>query len=182
MHLRQFVNIHLKKWCEAAYDAYYVYKENKKYIMAEDDGFGFKTIKHVDFSNTSVKKQNSVWSGLHQFLQIKEGLNLTEENLNCCYMSNFTFFKKYISVNENNIYGLTGTLGSPKTQEAMKLLYKLNLLFIPTFKEPKLIIENQIIIKDKDEYKDKLINKIIDILFVQDRSVLVIFKYIKQVI
>ena len=68
-------------------------------------------------------------------------------------MSNFTFFKKYISNNENNIYGLTGTLGSQKTQEAMKLLYKLNLLFIPTFKKSKLIIEKPIIIKDKDEYR-----------------------------
>ena len=181
-HLQKFVNIRLKKWCEAAYDAYYVYKENKEYIIAEDDRFGFKTIKPVDFPNTGVIKQNSVWTGLHQFLQIKEGLNLTEENLNSCYMSNFTFFKKYISIIENNIYGLTGTLGSPKTQEAMKILYKLNLLFIPTFKEPKLIIENPIIIKDKDEYKDKLINKIIDIVFVQNRSVLVIFKYIKKVI
>ena len=181
-HLQQFINMRLKKWCEAAYDAYYVYKENKEYIIAEDDRFGFKTIKPVDFSNTGAIKQNSVWTGLHQFLQIKEGLNLTEENLNSCYMSNFTFFKKYISIYENNIYGLTGTLGSPKTQEAMKILYQLNLLFIPTFKKIRLIIENPIIIKDKDEYKNKLINKIIDIVFIQNRSVLVIFKYIKNVI
>ena len=77
----------------------------------------FKTIKPIDFSNTGVIQENPVWTGLHQFLQIKEGLRLTEESLNSCYMSNFTFFKKYISNDENNIYGLTGTLGSKKTQE-----------------------------------------------------------------
>ena len=181
-HLQNFITIRLKKWCEAAYDAFYVYKENKEYIITEDDRFGFKTIKPVDFSNTGVIKENSVWTGLHQFLQIKEGLNLTEENLNSCYMSNFTFFKKYISNNENNIYGLTGTLGSPKTQEAMSLLYNLKLYFIPTFKKSKLKIENPIIIKDKDEYKEKLIDKIKEIVFVQNRSVLVIFKYIKKVL
>ena len=180
-HLQKFIRIRLKMWCESAYDAFYVYKENKEYIITEDERFGFKTIKPVDFSNTGVIKQNSVWAGLHQFLQIKEGLTLTEENLNSCYMSNFTFFKKYISNNENNIYGLTGTLCSQKTQEAMKLLYKLNLLFIPTFKKSKLIIEKPIIIKDKDEYRNKLINEIKNIVFIQNRSVLVIFKYIKNV-
>jgi preprotein translocase subunit SecA len=181
-HLQQFIKCRLKKWCEAAYEAFYVYKENKEYIISEDQRFGFKTIKPVDFSNTGVIKQNSEWTGLHQFLQIKEGLNLTEENLNSCYMSNFTFFKKYISINENNIYGLTGTLGTQKTQDAMKILYKLNLLFIPTFKKSKLKIEEPIIIKDKDEYKKELINTITNIVFAQNRSVLVIFKYIKNVI
>ena len=79
-----------------------------------DEVYGFKTIKPFDFSNTGIIQENSVWTGLHQFLQIKEGLKFTEENLNSCYMSNLSFFKKYISSNENNIYGLTGTLGSKK--------------------------------------------------------------------
>ena len=64
-HLQNFITIRLKKWCEAAYDAFYVYKENKEYIITEDDRFGFKTIKPVDFSNTGVIKENSVWTGLH---------------------------------------------------------------------------------------------------------------------
>ena len=180
-HLTGFINCRIKKWCESAYDAMYIYKENREYIIAEDETYGFKTIKPVDFSNTGVIQENSVWTGLHQFLQIKEGLRLTEESLNSCYMSNFTFFKKYISKNENNIYGLTGTVGSEKTQEALKILYKLNLLFIPTFKEYKLKIYNPIIEKDIDEYERILINKIKDIAFTQGRAVLVIFKYIALV-
>lgn len=181
-HLQKFINIRLKKWCESAYDALYIYKENKEYIITEDEKLGFKTIKPIDVSYTGIIRQKSVWTGLHPFLQIKEGLNLTEENLNSCYMSNFTFFKKYISFDENNIYGLTGTVGSEKTQEAMKILYKLNILFIPPFKKIKLKLEKPIIIKDKKEFKKQLINQIIDITFKQNRSVLVIFKYIKNVI
>ena len=159
----------------------YIFKENREYIISKDETYGFNTIKPVDFSNTGVIQENSVWTGLHQFLQIKENLRLTEESLNSCYMSNFTFFKKYISTKENNIYGLTGTIGSEKTQEALKILYKLNLLFIPTFKESKLKILEPIIEKDPDKYEDTLISKIRDIAFNQGRSVLVIFKYIDDV-
>ena len=180
-HLSGFINCRIKKWCESAYDAMYIYKENREYIISNDETYGFKTIKPVDFSNTGVIQENSVWTGLHQFLQIKEGLRLTEESLNSCYMSNFTFFKKYISKNENNIYGLTGTVGSAKTQEALKILYKVNLLFIPTFKEYKLKIYPPIIEKDINEYDKILINNIKDIAINQGRAVLVIFKYISQV-
>ena len=180
-HLQDFINIRIPKWCESAFDAMYIYKENREYIIAKDETYGFNTIKPVDFSNTGVIQENSVWTGLHQFLQIKENLRLTEESLNSCYMSNFTFFKKYISSKENNIYGLTGTVGSEKTQEALKILYKVNLLFIPTFKESKLKILEPIIEKDPDKYENTLISKIKDISFNQGRSVLVIFKYIEEV-
>ena len=180
-HLQTFINNRIEKWCESAYDAMYIYKENKEYIISMDEVYGFKTIKPVDFSNTGIIQENSVWTGLHQFLQIKEGLRFTEESLNSCYMSNLSFFKKYISPNENNIYGLTGTLGSKKTQQALKILYQLDLLFIPTFKECKLKIDNPIIEKDIDKYTEIIINKIREYSIDKGRSVLVIFKYIKEV-
>ena len=53
-HLQQFITMRLKKWCEAAYEAFYIYKENKEYIITEDEKYGFKTIKPVDFSNFSI--------------------------------------------------------------------------------------------------------------------------------
>ena len=156
-HLQSFINNRIKKWCESAFDAMFIYKENREYIISKDINYGFNIIKPVDFSNTGVIQENSVWTGLHQFLQIKENLRLTEESLNSCYMSNFTFFKKYISKKENNIYGLTGTVGSEKTQEALKILYNLNLLFIPTFKESKLKIIEPIIEKDPEKYEEILV-------------------------
>lgn len=66
-------------------------------------------------------------------------------------MSNLTFFKKYIKykssadfnqeIIENNIYGLTWTLGSEISQNALKKLYNLNLVFIPSHKKNQLIIK-----------------------------------------
>ena len=180
-HLHNFIRMRLVKWCESAFDAMYIYKENREYIISKDIEYDFKTIKPIDFSNTGVVQENTVWTGLHQFLEIKEGLRLTEENINSCYMSNLSFFKKYISDSENNIYGLTGTLGTNKTQKALQILYNLNLLFIPSFKKSKFKYLPPKIIGDLKIYKDILINEIKDFAMNQKRAVLVIFKYIEEV-
>ena len=180
-HLHNFIEKRIEKWCESAYDAMYIYRENKEYIISNDPEYNFKTIKPVDFSNTGVIKENTVWTGLHQFLEIKEGLSLTEENINSCYMSNLTYFKKYISNIENNIYGLTGTLGTNKSQNALQLLYNLNILFIPSFKERKFKLLPHKITNNLNLYNDLLINEIIEIAINQQRAVLIIFKYIEEV-
>ena len=180
-HLHNFIKKRIEKWCESAYDAMYIYKENKHYIISNDPEYGFKTIKPVDFSNTGVIKENTVWTGLHQFLEIKEGLSLTEENINSCYMSNLTFFKKYISNIENNIYGLTGTLGTNNSQNALQILYNLNLLFIPCFKDSKFQKLTPKVTNNLNYYNDLLINEIIEISINQQRAVLIIFKYIEEV-
>jgi preprotein translocase subunit SecA len=180
-HLHSFIKMRIKKWCESAYDAMYIYKKNKEYIISNDPEYGFKTIKPVDFSNTGVIQENSVWTGLHQFLEIKEGLRLTEENINSCYMSNLSFFKKYISNEENNIYGLTGTLGTNKSKTALQILYNLTLFFIPSFKERKFKDIPPKISNDINEYNNMLINEIIEISINQKRAILIIFKYIEEV-
>ena len=179
-NLHSFVKMRIKKWCESAYDAMYIYKENREYIISNDSEYGFKTIKPIDFSNTGVIQENTVWTGLHQFLEIKEGLRLTEENINSCYMSNLSFFKKYISKEENNIYGLTGTLGTNKSQIALQKLYNLNIFFIPSFKESKFKYLPPKTTNNFNEYQNILINEIIEIVMNQ-RAVLVIFKYIEEV-
>ena len=188
----KFIIHKIKKWCEAAYEAANTYKKDYDYIIKEDKRLNFKVIKPVDYINTGVVEENSIWSGLHQFLQIKERLRMTEENLNSCFMSNLTFFKKYIKykkiennsseiIENNNIYGLTGTLGSEMSQNALKILYNLNSIFIPSFKEKQLIEEKEIIINDEKEYMDCLKEIIKTKAIKEKRAVLVIFKYIANV-
>jgi preprotein translocase subunit SecA len=197
--LEEFVPKKLNKWFDSAFDARFNYKLNKDYIITEDKELGFKVIKPIDYSNTGVIEEDSVWTGLHQFLQLKEHLRITEENLSSCYMSNLTFFKKYIKnkndnecnynssdIIENNIYGLSGTLGSKKSQEALKSLYNLDLVFIPSFKDRQLIYkkENNMILKKSSntgEYSDKLKEIIKRIAIDEKRAVLIIFKYIDEV-
>ena len=127
-YLDEFIENRLKDWCNAAFSAIFDYEINKNYIINKDKNNN-DVIQPIDFSNIGIIRQNSVWNGLHQFLQIKHGLRLTEENLSSCFISNLIFFKLY-----KNLYGITGTLGSLKTQEAIKEIYNIELVSIPSFK------------------------------------------------
>ena len=171
-----FFDSRIEHWCKMAYDAMFNFKLNQNYFISKDDNYDFKTIKPIDYENTGVILKNSIWSGLHQFLQIKEGLTFTEENINSSFMSYLSFFKKYKIIN-----GITGTLGSKKTQKAMKIIYKINLLRMPPFKARSLQIYEPKTFSDEKLYKEKLINEIIEFSAHHKRVVLVIFEYMSQV-
>ena len=176
--LHDYILLRKKEWCRNAFEAKYEFQKNKQYIISNDEE-GNKVIKPIDYYNTGVTQQNSVWPGLHQFLELKEGLNLTAENLNSCYMSNLTFFKKYINYKGNNLYGLTGTLGSKETQLALNKIYKMNFILIPTYKPRLLEPPTYFIIDDDKKYFDQIINEINK--FSEKRAVLVIFEYIDNI-
>ena len=93
--------------------------------------------------------------GLHQFLQIKHGLRLTSENLVTSFVSNVGYFKRY----GNNLYGLTGTIGSEESQQFLKSEYKINIGFIPSFKKKQL--KEVPIIMNKNN--TKWLNKVWDV-------------------
>ena len=173
----EFINSRIEHWCKMAFDAMFNFEEKRNYFIPEDKNIEFITIKPIDFENTGVILTNSVWSGLHQFLQIKEGLTLTEENINSSFMPYLSYFKKY-----KRIYGITGTLGSKKTQQAMNIIYKISLLKMPPFKARALQIYEPRIYSDKKLYKKELINEIIEFSAHHKRVVLVIFEYMSQVI
>lgn len=171
-----FIFSRVDHWCKMAYDAMFNFKKNKNYFISKDEIAEFDTIKPIDYVNTGVILKNSVWSGLHQFLQIKEGLIFTEENINSSFMSYLSFFKKYKIIN-----GITGTLGSKKTQQAINTIYKINLLRMPPFKTRALQIFEPKTFSAEEEYNKELINEIIEFSAHHKRVVLVIFEYIIQV-
>ena len=173
----EFINSRIEHWCKMAFDAMFNFKLNENYFISEDKNAKFLTIKPIDYENTGVILKNSVWSGLHQFLQIKEGLTFTEENINSSFMSYLSFFKKY-----KTIYGTSGTLGSKKTQQAINIIYHIKLLKIPPFKERALQIYEPRVFSDDKLFKENLINEIIEFSAHHKRVVLVIFEYMSQVI
>ena len=177
-HLHTFIQNRKKDWCNCAYDALFNYKENKHYLISYDENYKFETIKPIDFSNTGIIQDNSVWSGLHQFLEIKHGLRLTEENLNSCFISNLCFFRLY-----KEKFGLTGTVGSKKTQEVLKNIYDLDVIFIPTFKEGKYLFNSQSDYSCDNNQQEFYKNVLMEIFqkYYANRAILVIVKYIDQV-
>lgn len=89
-----FVERNLEKWMECALDARFKYQNNVEYKItkqvvkceniAEED-----VIVAIDNQNTGVSLSNTILSnGLHQFLQLKHGVNLTYESLTSCFVSN----------------------------------------------------------------------------------------------
>ena len=83
-----------------------------------------RKISPVDYKNTGVINLRMQWNnGLHQFLQLKHGVKLENETLNTTFLSHYIFIRKYILQEENNIYGLSGTLGSESTKNLLKKLF-----------------------------------------------------------
>lgn len=180
--LHDYIVLRKKEWCRNAFEAKYEYRRNKQYKISENLE-GIKVIKPIDYFNTGVIQQNSVWTGLQQFLELKEGLQLTPENINSCYMSNLTFFKKYITnkgkKSYNNIYGLTGTLGSYETQLALNKIYNMKFIILPTYKQSKLKNPNYTIMNKHQLYIEYIIKEIKE--YSKKRAVLVIFEFIENI-
>ena len=176
--LHDYILLRKKEWCRNAFEAKYEFKKNKEYTISKDES-GFNVIKPIDYYNTGIIQQNSVWPGLHQFLELKEGLNLTPENLNSCYMSNLTFIKKYKNLKGNNIYGLTGTVGSKETQKALHNIYNMNFIIIPTYKPTLFKQLSPTILNNYSIYEETIVKHIIE--YSKTRAVLVIFEYIANI-
>ena len=170
-----FINARVVHWSKMAYDAEFNFKRDKHYIIYKDKTKGIDKIKPIDYINTGVTLHYSVWSGLHQFLQIKEGLELTGENINSSFMSYLSYFKKY-----NLIFGITGTLGSEKSQKAINDIYKINLLRIPPFKKRQFDPHKPKVFQNLKEYDKEIMNEIVKFSAIDQRVVLVLFEYIAQ--
>ena len=132
-------------------------------------------ISPVDFSNTGVFSLNMNWSnGFHQFLQIKHGLVLNAEDLTTTFLSHYSFFKRYTTEKVNNIYGVTGTLGTEKSRDLLKKLFKVDICIIPPFKPSKFILLERISgFKTKDEWKQSIMKNIFENID-RKRAILVI--------
>ena len=143
------------------------FKKDQNYYISKDKNTGFKRIIPIDYENTGVILQNSVWSGLHQFLQIKEGLIFTEENINSSFMSYLSFYRKF-----KQIYGILGILGSKKAPQAINIIYNIKLLRMPPFKTRRLMIYEPQTFSDEKEYNTQLINEMIEFSVNSKRVVL----------
>ncbi|CAM2724787.1 unnamed protein product [Rotaria socialis] len=173
VHLKEIVTKSLLlKWIDSAIYAKYRCEHNKHYILKKNK------VAPVDASNTGIVQQNMHWSnGLHQFLQIKHGAKITPESLSTNFISNVTYFKRY----KQNIYGLTGTLGSISARQLLNRTYSVDSVIITPFKKKQYRELTPIIIhtEPRDWYNnivESCINKLEN-----GRGVLVIMKFIQEV-
>ena len=116
-----------EKWPNSAIEAVLMV-ENERYLVNNGK------VEPVDNENTGVIQHNTHLSyGLQQFLQLKHNCSMTAVSNITSYLSNVGFFKLYINKekNINNIFGLTGTLGSQTAQDLLYDIYNLDFVFVP---------------------------------------------------
>jgi len=137
-------------------------KENNKVIIVD--------------RTTGYKKPGSRWQNcIHEFVEIKEGVEVESPTISTCSITQCTFFNMYKSIT-----GLSGTLGGDSDEKILKSAYKINLFRVPRNLPSKLPIIKRERPEDPFDLYDLIAEEILEITQ-QKRPVLVIFDTIKQV-
>lgn len=106
-----------------ALTAYHKYQLNKHYIINEDD-----EVQIVDAYTGRVTPGRSWGQGLHQMIEIKEGLELTKPRETKAEISYQNFFRKYFSLS-----GMTGTCFEVKKE--LRDVFRVDCSAIPLLKK-----------------------------------------------
>lgn len=173
-YLYQYAKEEMPKWAHSAIESQFM-EENVRYRVNGDK------IEPVDNENTGVIQHNTNLSyGLQQFLQLKHDCTLTSVSTITSYLSNVGFFNLYKKENENNIIGLTGTLGSENAQKMLNNIYNLDFAFIPPASERMLFQLLPRLEKNDTDWMNTIINTCLREAK-SEREVLIICKSIKIV-
>ena len=170
--LKEEIENHIESWIDSTITAFMMVMNIDYRIIIED---GYRKIVPIDYGNTGVTQNNMVWhNALHQVLQIINDVEVFPENLNTNFLYMITFFQKY-----NELYGLTGTIGSETNQKTLKQLYKVDLFFIPPNLKSQLKKRSEIVFTDEIQWERTIIDETKEIID-ENRSVLLICRSIKE--
>ena len=165
----------LKSWIEHAKSAL-EYKKDEQYIVRFNKEKGKKEVQIIQLSTGRVNIGSRWSNGLHEFIEVKEGLEPETENNTIASISHPSFFNNY-----NIIFGLTGTIGSDIERKEILDIYKLDSFNAPTNfasqrkTDPTKLFENKEL---KEEYIIKEIVKHIS----KGRPVLILLLTIEDTI
>lgn len=102
------------------------------------DRHEYKAIIPVDFKASGVLEKNKKrGNGLQQFLEFKHQLAISPISNVTNYMSNFHYFKRYLS--GRGIFGVSGTLGGKADQDFLARHYKTKSYTVPAYHHKKLV-------------------------------------------
>lgn len=139
--LESYVDRKMDSWISNAVKARYDHHQNQHYIIRKkdehkDDINAEENIIPLDIG-VGVTQQNTIWTDLHPFIQIKHNLQVTPDSLSSIFIANSEYIRLY-----RNISGLTGTLGSEKEkEEIIRKIYDAKSTIIPTYRLGKMVYE-----------------------------------------
>lgn len=105
---------------------------------ANDSDHQYHVVIPVDFKASGVLEKNKRWGdGLQQFLEMKHQLAISQMSNVTNYMSNFHYFKRYMT--GKGIFGVSGTLGGQADQDFLARHYKTRSYPIPAHCHNKVV-------------------------------------------
>lgn len=168
-HLKEFVNTQVSRWVKSAIQAL-SYQEKVHYVIQ------YGRINPVNYDSNGVVEHFTNWGdGLHQFLQIKHGLEVTSENFTTNFLSTVGYFRRY----GKNLIGLTGTLGSEKSREILQEVYHVDCAYIPSLREKQFLVLSPIVSEDHTQWLNEICFSTTHELQ-KERGVLIVCETIKQ--
>ena len=175
-HLNEFMSEHSGQLANSIIMAN-AYKLGMQYKISNPENKQEK-ITPVDYLNTGVVQLSLTWSdGLHQYIELKHGLNIKAESLTNVFRSYVGYFLKY----EGNIYGMTGTLGKEEHHEYLKEVYKVDTKLMPNYIKKNLEKFKPTVVDNTKDWLDEVGNQAIRKAEYSKRGVLIICKTIDDV-
>ena len=164
----EFVEKQKEKWITNAIEALN-YQENVHYVVQDGE------IRPVDYYSTGIVQSSTSWSnGLHQFLQLKHNLKMTCETRTTNFLSNIGFISKY-----QQVFGLTGTLGSNTARMVLRDVYKAALIDIPSRRKRQFFELSSIIAEGESNWLNDIMSNVI-LEVKKNRGILVICETIEH--
>ncbi|WPY00120.1 SecA-like domain protein (plasmid) [Candidatus Megaera polyxenophila] len=177
--LENYVNRKIDSWISNAIGARYDYHQNQHYIIRkkeeqQNDINTEENIIPLDIG-VGVTLQNTIWTDLHPFMQIKHNLQVTPDSLSSIFISNSEYIRLYRSIS-----GLTGTLGSEKEkEEIIRKVYNAKSTVIPTYKAGRMVYKTNKSVDDGN-WTLKVTKDAIEHAIDQKRATLIICETVKD--
>ncbi|CAM0117300.1 hypothetical protein [Rhabdochlamydiaceae symbiont of Dictyostelium giganteum] len=158
-HVSYFLDKKLSLWMKSAFSALFDHQEKRDYIIGVgESAYGKKVnqILIIDVSNTGRVMHGMRWqAGVHEFLEVKHGLDVSRENISPISLSHPVFYTMYRS-----LFGITGTIGSHVEREELKEVYDIHSFDVPTHLPPQRKDKPIVLVKTREEYLQLIIRAI----------------------
>ena len=107
--------------------------------------------------DTGITELNQVYSeAISFFLSLKHKLDLNEECLSPTFLTYASMFKTFASDKQNNLYGVTGTIGEKNdAQRFLKNFYNVDIIISPSFNKNLSIEYPPILVNNEKEWISK---------------------------
>ena len=166
-------NNQIKNWISKAKHALEL-KKNKDYIVRFNERTKQKEVQIVQLSTGRISVGSRWSNGLHEFVEVKEGIIPKTENNTIASISHPSFFKNY-----ETIFGLTGTMGSTIERNEILEIYHLDSFDAPPNFSSKRTILPTLYFENKNLKEQKILENT-EILVSKGIPVLILLLSVKK--